>query len=207
MTAKSIYLMRHGEVEGAGRALYGRTDVPLSELGWDNLRRQCNHLPNLDVVVTSPLQRCAGFAQEIAQARDISLHQDLRLVECDFGDFDGVPFDQLQSQWSKLEQFWRAPDEGTLPGAEPLGAMYHRVSEGWNSLLALDASRILVVTHGGVIRLLLAHILAWDWRNGALYSQLSIANGSVSKVTLGEHVSSVPVVKYIGWLDRSEDGL
>lgn len=196
----NIYLMRHGQVEKpAGHALFGRTDVAVCDSGWQQMLANSCLLQDVQQVLSSPLLRCAKFAHFYSQQHQLGCQLETEIQECDFGQWDGVPFDQLQQQWSQLEAFWQAPAEVTPPEGESLSAMQQRVVACWQRLLAqYRGQNLLLVTHGGVIRLLLATVLQLDWRNPALYSQLQIPYASISKVYLGEHEQALPQVQYIG---------
>lgn len=198
--ASCFYLFRHGEVEGAGQALCGHTDVPLSSNGWQQMRAQAEFFPPLDQVISSPLIRCADFARELAASHSVSCAVQPGFQECDFGDWDGVPFAAMSDQWAALEAFWASPATVTPPSGEALKEMFQRVQSHWLDLLSEWQGKTLVlVTHGGVIRIILALILQLDWKNPRLYSQLKIPYASVCQITQGSHSGSVPVVETIGW--------
>ncbi|MCC2606755.1 histidine phosphatase family protein [Planctobacterium marinum] len=201
--AHQIYLLRHGEV-AAPSALYGKTDVPLSPRGWQNMEAQCARLSQLTQVVSSPLQRCQHFARQLSEQRNLTLQVLDEMQECDFGKWDGVAFDDIpQSAWAELHAFWQAPASNPLTDAEPLTVMYQRVSTGWQKLAKQLASTqtpqtLLLICHGGVIRLLLAHLLNLDWRNPALYSQWQIGYASLSKFTLPATNHAQAIIHYVG---------
>lgn len=199
MGVRKIFLLRHGEVAGAP-ALYGRTDLQLSDKGFAQLKQQCTTLPTTTEIVCSPLRRCSVFAQQLATEYGLKVQVNAEFQEMDFGLYDGKPYDSLSAEdWQKLEMFWHDPSENTLPQAEPLHDMYQRVSNAWRTLLTnQDAGVTLVVTHGGVIRLLIAHILNFDWRNPALYSQFKIGYASQTLVTLAAYKDAQPTIEYIG---------
>jgi len=59
------HLLRHGETEGGAR-YWGRTDVPLSSRGWRQMRTAVTGR-SWDLIVSSPLRRCATFAEALAE--------------------------------------------------------------------------------------------------------------------------------------------
>jgi len=63
-----IDLLRHGEPVG-GRRYRGQTDDPLSEKGWQQMRAAVLDVQGWDVIYSSPLRRCAEFAQELSRRR------------------------------------------------------------------------------------------------------------------------------------------
>lgn len=149
----SITLLRHGDT--GQRSYRGQLDDPLSALGWDQLRRAV--APGAwDAIVSSTLQRCASFARELATVRGLPLRLDARLAEYHFGQWQGVPIETLADQQSDaLGRFWSDPVAHPPPGAETFAAFRARLSAALDEVAheARDR-RVLVVTHGGAIRLL-----------------------------------------------------
>lgn len=181
-----IHLIRHGQVDGPP-ALYGRTDIALSEEGRECLLKATGQLPQPDRIVSSPLQRCHRFAQERARALQTPLLTLPSLAEMNFGDWDGIAYDQNGPHWQAMLKFWHNPASQTPPNGESLSAMRLRVLHAWHTLSDLQDEHVWVLCHGGVIRLLLAEILQLDWRNPHWYSQLSLGYASRSTIRLRQH--------------------
>lgn len=202
----TLYLMRHGQIAGPA-ALYGATNVALAKEGWQQMQQQCNAL-SVAQIVTSPLQRCAAFAARYALENILTINTDDRLREADFGVWDGVPFDTISpAQWPELEQFWQSPAAVTFAQAEPLLAMQQRVISSWESHARSINKDTLMVTHGGVIRLILAHLLGQDWRVPEWYCALQIGYASITKVIVHPHSGIPPKVAFIGLPPYPIDGV
>lgn len=182
----NIALFRHGQVDGPP-ALYGRTDVGLSEAGLAALQRATAWRAAPALVVSSPLRRCRAFATETAARAGVELRLEPALREMDFGDWDGRPYREDDPHWPAMCDFWRDPVAHPPPGGESLAAMRARVQTAWQALLDLSEERVWVFAHGGVIRLLLAELLQLDWRNPALYSRLHIGYASRTDITVQRH--------------------
>jgi alpha-ribazole phosphatase len=148
-----IELLRHGDT--GQRSYRGQLDDALSEQGWAQLRAAVAGRA-WDCIVSSTLQRCAAFAQELAQARQWPLRLDARLAEYHFGQWQGVPIEQIaQEQGDALARFWADPVAFPPPGAETFEAFRDRLSAALDDIAAhAEGPRVLVVTHGGAIRLL-----------------------------------------------------
>lgn len=176
-----LTLLRHAPVNGPA-ALYGKTDIGVTAANnAPLLTTLIKHQALFDKVVSSPLTRCAGLATEFAIKTSKPLEISDKLQEMDFGIFDGIPFDELQKHWPSLEAFWQSPATSPLPEAESLPHFYQRVSQSIAAILSNEANQsILCISHGGVIRMILAWALQWDWQKGSLFSQLNIANGSLT---------------------------
>ena len=154
-----IDLLRHGETL-AGSVYLGRSDAPLSEHGYRQMAEALLDAPRYDAVLSSPLIRCAAFAQDYAQQHGLPLHHDARFQEMDFGAWDGRSAAEIAAaDPDALENFWRDPVTFTPPQAEPLLSFQARVLAVWRELPArYPDQRVLLVTHGGVMRIILCHL-------------------------------------------------
>ncbi|MCD4865624.1 histidine phosphatase family protein [Pseudomonas sp. PLB05] len=151
------WLLRHGVTEGS-EGFRGRLDPPLSEQGWKQMRAAVAEQPPFELILTSSQQRCARFAEWLAAEQGTELMVEADLRELDFGAWEGHSAAELmQDQAEALGLFWADPYAYTPPGGEPVAAFAERVLGAvarWRP--RLHGRRSLLVTHGGVIRLLLA---------------------------------------------------
>ncbi|MBF0308951.1 MAG: histidine phosphatase family protein [Magnetococcales bacterium] len=165
--ATAVDLLRHGEPEG-GEMYRGSLDHPLSPLGWQQMLSAIDTVPcRWDLILHSPLLRCADFAQNIAKKRAIPCHCEPRFQEMGFGLWEGRTRDELLAgDRERLTRFWLDPLHNTPPEGEPLLDVQHRVSQAWEEMLQHYADRaILIVAHGGIIRLLMALNLGMPLEN------------------------------------------
>jgi len=114
------------------------------------------------------------------------------------GDVNTEQYGETELRWSQLEAFLQAPAEIVLPEAEALSDFYQRVKRAWHRLIdqqlkvltqqreSQAPKRILVVVHGGVIRMILAHILQLDWQQASWHQQLKIGHGSISRIVISK---------------------
>ncbi|NEX19604.1 histidine phosphatase family protein [Thiorhodococcus mannitoliphagus] len=156
MTDRYLDLLRHGEVAG-GACFRGRSDDPLSNLGWAQMSQAVADAPTWTGIVSSPLTRCAAFGQCFADTHGMPLEQMDALRERDFGAWEGVPAHEIATE--DLTRFWEDPAGFTPPEAEPFDAFRARVLDGWRQILERTDPHSLVITHGGVIRVILAELL------------------------------------------------
>jgi len=165
-TETLIDLIRHGEPEG-GRMFRGVTDHPLSERGWAQMRLATAGETGWEVVVTSPLTRCAEFAEALADARGLPLERLDGLREMDFGAWDGrTASDILANGPGDLSAFWADPERAQAPEGEALTDFRERVVSAWADILDRHSGRhVLVVGHGGAMRAILAHVLGMPLAN------------------------------------------
>ncbi|MEE9412281.1 MAG: alpha-ribazole phosphatase family protein [Methylococcales bacterium] len=172
-------LLRHGEVEGGSR-FRGSTDDPLTSVGMQQMRDATKGECCWDQVITSPLQRCAVFANEYANQHQLPLSIEKRIAEIHFGSWEGYTAAELmKTQHAELTRFWNNPLDYTPPHAEPLTDFITRAHNAWHDMMLNYAGkRVLIVAHGGVIRVLLCYIqnypiekmLEIDVKHGALFT-------------------------------------
>lgn len=150
-------LVRHPETEANVESRYiGRTDSPVSTRG----ERQTAWLAGIvapwgpDVVYSSPLGRALETARAIAPVGcEVRVVEDLQ--EIDFGDAEGLTYDDIVARGIRLEYTGTGP---IAPGGETGVAFDTRVRQVGQQIAAGPA-RAVVVTHGGVMRRLLMHLL------------------------------------------------
>lgn len=180
-----IDFIRHGEPIG-GRAFRGhRIDDPLSDKGWQQMRSAVgDHCP-WSHIISSPLQRCKAFADELASKHQLSVTIDDRFKEVGFGDWEGQTPDQLQAQ--RLEEyngFYADPVNSRPPGAEDLNEFISRVVDAYEDVVkSYTDKHILVVAHAGVIRAVISHVLHTEPLG--LY-RIKVENAGLSRIRINQ---------------------
>ena len=154
MQITTIDFLRHGEVKG-GAYYRGRTDDALTEKGWQQMYQAVVNQP-WDRVISSPLQRCSHFAEQIKQ-QDIPLTIDANWQEICFGDWEGKTAAQINQH--ALMAYYQDPLNNTPPNAEHYADFLNRIRRAWETVLANHTGKhLLLITHAGVIRSLF-HLL------------------------------------------------
>lgn len=159
-----IDLLRHGQT-GRDGFLDGRTDPPLSEIGWSQFRSQ-TEAACWPVVVTSPLIRARLAAEDHAKRHGCALRIDDDWAELDFGAWDGRRRTEITAEpegAALFAAFYNDPATFTAPGGESWGDLQQRVTRALDRIVS-DPAPVLVVTHGGAIRAALAQLLGWPLR-------------------------------------------
>ncbi|MBB3331462.1 alpha-ribazole phosphatase/probable phosphoglycerate mutase [Halomonas campaniensis] len=163
----TLDLIRHGEPVG-GRMLRGTTDHPLSERGWQQMRRATEALmvngePPWDAVVTSPLSRCRDFALWFGEHHDLPVITEPALAEMALGEWEGRTHAQVRAAEEGEDRqaaLWADPSLTSPPGGETLAAFDARVGDTWQALLAAPPGKhLLVVCHLFVTNALLHQVL------------------------------------------------
>jgi alpha-ribazole phosphatase len=113
-------------------------------------------------IYTSPSRRCHGLASELATGLGLPLIVDERLVELDFGEWEGQTWDDISrhdaARFRAWNRDWRV---AAPPGGECLNDIEMRVREFLDSL---DSQPVLLITHAGVIRTLRVLVQSVPWQ-------------------------------------------
>jgi alpha-ribazole phosphatase len=180
-------LLRHGETK-LGGGLRGSLDDALTDAGWQQMRAAVAGRGPWNRLVSSPLQRCARFAEELGARLALPVTLDPDLQELHFGTWEGQSAAALMATDAEaLGRFWADPYAFTPPQGEPVLAFSARVLGAVERLHQRYAGeRVLLVSHGGVMRLLLARarglpreqLLNVEVAHGALFA-LTVEAGLV----------------------------
>jgi len=182
-----FYLLRHGKVEGAP-ALNGHTNCNTCPDLQQKIRKALTKkkLP-FDQIISSPLKRCADLATLLQLDYPQATHTfNTQIKEMSFGELDGQPFETIKGQWPLLDAFWQDPFKNTLPDAETLTAFHQRIHSAWNHITQTNNANTLIITHGGVIRMILAMALNVDWKNPVWHANLAIGNASLTHIQISK---------------------
>jgi broad specificity phosphatase PhoE len=172
-----IAFVRHGQTasNSSGR-LQGRVDTPLTEVGIAQAHAVAARFANepLRRVFSSPLRRALDMAALIATPHDLPVELDDRLLELDYGDWDGRPIrDVTAQQWAD----WRADPTLTVPGGESLVAVTARIIDFCADVLGDDL--VVAVSHVSPIKAAVCFALGVDetaiWR-------MQLGLGTISRV-------------------------
>lgn len=140
-----IWLVRHTAVRVAPGICYGRSDLGLAGTATDDIRRAAVGLPAGTLVVSSPARRCAALAAAI----DPRFSTDARLLELDFGAWEGLAWDDVPRP--ALDAWAADPWGFAPPGGETGAALLARVRAFW---VQTTHRPLIIVSHGGPLRLL-----------------------------------------------------
>ncbi len=181
-------LLRHGETE-LGGGLRGSLDDALTANGWAQMRAAVAQQGPWDRLISSPLQRCARFADELGARLNVPVSLEKDLQELHFGAWEGQSAAALmETDADALGLFWADPYRFTPPEGEPVEDFSQRVLGAVARLhQAYAGERVLLISHGGVMRLLLArarglpreHLLNVEVGHGGLFSLRVAADGAL----------------------------
>lgn len=147
-----LYVARHGQTQwNAENKVCGRTDLPLTEVGITQAEALAEKTADLgiDLILTSPLQRAHTMAQIIARRCGAEVLTDERLIEQNYGIFEGVDRKNPDFLANKRQFAVR------YPGGESMMDMAGRIYPLLEEIRERYAGkRVLLACHGGVCRVI-----------------------------------------------------
>jgi broad specificity phosphatase PhoE len=159
-----IHFVRHGQTaHNRDGLLQGRVDVALSEIGRMQAERVANRYvgSTIAAVVTSPLRRARDTAAAIAAVTGCKVEIDDRLLELDYGEWDGRALTEIPGErWAE----WIADPNFAPPGGESLVAVTARVVSFCRDHLLPDDRHVVAVSHVSPIKAAVAWALGADER-------------------------------------------
>lgn len=160
MTERHLLVLRHPETEAnvTGRWV-GRGDAPYTARGVAEHAALVEELVRFDpdVLWSSPLRRCREVAQTAAARLRITPAFDDRLLELDFGLAEGLTYEETVERGIRFE--FKSESAPVAEGGESRRDILERTASALDDLLATEARRMAVVTHGGVFRSTVPHLL------------------------------------------------
>lgn len=156
----TVLIMRHPQTAANAEGVYlGHRDSPLSELGETQRDAAVAGLVDWkpDTLMSSPFARCCSITEHAAEALGLEPIFDERLVELCFGELEGKTYADAVERGIGFP--W-GPDATAWPceGGEPIEDFIDRIDSFVEDLRNAEGS-IAVVTHGVVIRALLARLM------------------------------------------------
>lgn len=154
-----IHIIRHTKVAVPDSICFGQTDVALRE-EWKKDLAEVQIDADYDVVYSSPLSRCTQLADFFKFEYQI----DTRLKEMNFGAWemqawDAIPLEQIQPWYDNFIHI--NPPEG-----ENLVILKERINDFWEEIQEKHKDqKVLVITHSGVIRILLQLVIEFPLEN------------------------------------------
>ncbi len=162
--ACTVYLVRHGQTDwNLASRFQGQADTPLNPQGQKQagmLGEYFAHIP-LSAIYSSDLQRAVATAGYVAHLQDKKPQLEVDLREISLGEWEGCTLQEMQKNWPQKAKLWREnPAELAIPGGEGFVEAQARIYEAVLAIVDKHMGEtILIVSHGGAIRLILAAVL------------------------------------------------
>jgi broad specificity phosphatase PhoE len=189
-----VILIRHGQTDwNKERRYLSRTDLDLNDYGRTQADwAKCEMLKeDIARVYASSLKRAISFARLIFGESDIEARDQLK--EMDFGDFEGLTYEEVMARHAKIYSAWiDDPHKTILPGGESFDHFCVRIMDTFNEIVLNNTGKtVAIVTHGGVIRLIMWHVLKTE----SFWEVNMVKPGSVNTIQILDG-SRMELVRY-----------
>ena len=146
-----LFVIRHTEVDNPENLCYGNIEMPLVKNYEKKSKKFSDNLPkNIEKIFTSPSKRCT----DLLNCMNFEFSKRIELKELDFGDWEGKKWSEINKNdlntWMN-DFIYKSPKNG-----EKMIDLYNRVIDFTKNIFTMNLSKVLFVTHAGVIRALLS---------------------------------------------------
>jgi alpha-ribazole phosphatase len=155
-----VLFIRHAETEMAGR-FCGHSDPELNAQGQAQIARLAQLLSTQKIqeIYSSDLRRAQSTAEAIAAGRNVPVALSPALREIHFGEWEGMSWRQIEEMDPGYARKWvDGYPHVPAPAGESFAGFQARVLDEVNQLIDRDVEAIAVVTHAGVLRVVLTHL-------------------------------------------------
>lgn len=184
-----LTLVRHTSLQIASGVCYGQSDVDVAISFMQEVAATKAKLSDIkvDAVFSSPLQRCV----KLASALELNpIQQDDRLKELHFGDWEMQAWDDIPREY--FDEWAQNYAVMPPPNGETFGQLQARGIDFIDDMLnQYHKSHVLVVTHGGMIRALLAHVLNMQLKG---LFRITVDYGSVTQIDFSDEIPRINFV-------------
>jgi broad specificity phosphatase PhoE len=193
-----LLLVRHGVTQyNTDRIFMGHDPVPLSETGRRQVERLAERLRGMPPtrMVSSDILRTQESAEILSKRLGLSFETRAELREVDVGRAKGLSYRDAADRWPEV---FDPAGEERFPGGESFAEVADRATAYLRSSVLDDPGRVLVVTHGGVVRGVAARLLGLPLRSVAGFL---IDNASLSIFRVDDAVANL-----VTWNDTAHLG-
>jgi len=147
-----LYIARHGQtIWNAQNKVCGITDVELTEKGREQAKVLASAVSdkNINVIISSPLKRAVETGRIVADACNIPIEIDARLLEQNYGIYEGVDRKDEAFLNNKRNFAYK------YPGGESMMQVAYRVYGLIDEIkYKYKGKNVLIISHGGVCRII-----------------------------------------------------
>lgn len=173
-----LYVARHGQtVWNAQNKVCGVTDVELTEKGIEQAEKLADIVPdNIDVIITSPLNRAIETGKIVAEKNNIPMHIEELLIEQNYGIYEGIDRKDPQFLNNKRNFAYRYPDgESMMQVAYRIYGFIDKIRKEY------QGKNVLLISHGGVCRIIRTYFI--DMTNEEFFNY-TLKNGELEEYEL-----------------------
>lgn len=178
----NLYLIRHGRQDSE----LCNVNVPLCDIGKVQAELVGRRLAGygISALYSSSLIRAVETAQIINKVLQVPYFQEEALEEIDFGQLTGLTDEQIQEQFGDfMKKRNQIAEDLPFPGGECGQDVWNRTMPLIEKIAAGPYENVAVVTHGGVIRSLLAGIVGGDFSKKLVFSK-ALENCSITQLRI-----------------------
>lgn len=161
-----LWLIRHEEIDAEPGRCIGWTDIPLSAPSQVQLsaKQFATRIGTARIVYTSDLLRAVQTAEPLADVLKCPLKKNKALRELHFGRWENLTWEEIERLapvgYRKFMEHWLTEP---APGGESYRDLKGRIARFWRRVLAdHENGTIVVVGHGGSLRILIGQIIGMD---------------------------------------------
>jgi len=195
---KKIIIVRHGQTNSNAKGLtQGQIDTDLNTIGIEQAKKAGMFIRNnynIFEAWVSDLKRTQQTAKEIIKEFKTSK----LLREMSFGKWENHLFKNIISEYPKLvKEYAEASDSFRAPEGESFGDMHVRSVNFIEKINMNDQKEILIVSHGGFMRVLLCSILGLPKKN---LLNFQFENCSITEII--KYENKEPILTKINYTDH-----
>jgi broad specificity phosphatase PhoE len=192
-----VLLVRHGQTdENVNGRISGQGPIPLNQRGQEQAELAAQVLAPLRVtrLISSPVVRALQTATILDSQLRLGIEEEPDLREVGYGDWEGQTFQAIRGG-TAFQLALNDPINAVFPNGESLVSVQQRsvrVVEGIRQGAPRDV--VVLVSHGDVIRMLVAHYLGMTFND---YRRITIDNGAISVIELFDQWIRVKAVNFV----------
>jgi len=175
-----IILARHGQTDWNILLKYqGHRDIDLNETGREQAKVLAKYLSEherpIEAIYCSDLSRSKETAEIIGEVLGMVPAVDIRFREVHFGAWEGLTYSEASEKYpQELNDWMHKPFGSEIPEGELIEAAAKRSLEGIRDIDSKHKATVVIVTHGGLIKILLSYL------NAPITGETILPSGSVS---------------------------
>ena len=179
------------------------TDIELSVTGIRQARCAAERFKNIDIdkIYCSPLKRAMATAKPIADEKKLDIIPEENFREICFGDWEGMTVSELTRKYGEeYMNFIKEPHKYGFPGEGTIDKVIERLKPSLDRIIKNESGNILIISHGGIIRLMIMYIMGLDnswftkmWINNTAISIIEIKDDRRLMLTVNDsaHLSDI----------------
>jgi alpha-ribazole phosphatase len=195
-----IIFIRHPATDANEQKKYlGNTDAVLNQRGEKHIKLIARFLKNkkISAVYSSSLERAFRTAQAIAKEHSLNVTKEKGLDEFNFGVWEGKTFEEIQKEYpSEAKDFLFNPLKLKVTKGESFSSFKKRVEKALAGILEKETGTIVIVSHGGVNRIIICSLLGLPFTH---YWQMKQDLGAINIIERIKGFSTISLLNFKPW--------